>query len=288
MAEAAATPVAAPAAAAPTAAPTAVQTTTPVATPAVTPAAWTSNLTPEFQNYVTEKGFKDPASVLDAYQNLERLRGVPEERLVKLPDRHDDKDGWNSAYTKLGRPEKPEGYPVNPEDAKSDKAQVATVQKMFHEAGLSIRQAEILSNQMRDYSTAQKTDTDTKALAKRESEDSALRTKWGAATEQNTQVARQAAKTFGLTTEKIDAIEKALGFSGTMELFHNIGLKVGEPDFVTGNNPGNRIMTPDQASVKIKQLMSDPHFSKRYVEGEASANDEMTRLHQWANPSANE
>lgn len=254
--------------------------------PAPTPVApdWKGALSDDLRSYAEGKGFKDPGTVLDGYRNLEKLRGVPSERLVTVPDRHDDTEGWNGVYNRLGRPEKPEGYNI-PVPDKTQEQYVGEVQKIFHESGLTIRQAEILNSKMNNYTTELKTAAETARQTTFKSEETALKTEWGAAFDQNMNVSRQAAKTFGLTTEKIDAIEKAMGFSATIKLFQQIGSKLGESDFVTGNGPSGRgALTPDQAKAQIKVKTEDKNFWNRYLEGEGSAREEMEALHKWANP----
>src|SRR5690242_20907106 len=54
---------------------------------------------------------------LESYQNLEKMRGVPAERLLTLPDDKSDEATRNAFYEKLGRPKEAAGYEF--EDRKS-------------------------------------------------------------------------------------------------------------------------------------------------------------------------
>lgn len=253
-------------------------------TPPATTTDWKTGLSDDLRQYIDTKGFKDPGTLADGYRNLERLRGVPSERLVTVPDRHDDEPGWTAAFNRMGRPEKADGYNI-PITDDSQKAYVAEVQKIFHESGLTVRQAEILNTKMNQYVETQKTVQTTAQQTQATQEESALKGEWGVAFDQNINLGRQAAKTFGLTTEKIDAIQKVLGFKDTVKLFHQIGSKLGEADFVTGQGPdGKGALTPDQAKGKIEQKKVDTNFWKRYLDGEGSAMEEMEQLHKWAFP----
>src|SRR5690606_18358521 len=95
-------------AAAPAAATT--TTTTPAAPAATTTTQttatdWTSGFSDDLKGFVQNKGFKDPASVLDSYRNLEKLMGTPKERLLRLPENMDDANAMGEIYTRLGRPQ---------------------------------------------------------------------------------------------------------------------------------------------------------------------------------------
>lgn len=252
------------------------------AAPAAAGAApeWTSGLDDGMKGFVGNKGWKNPADVLTSYQNLEKLVGAPQDKIVKLPD-GDDEAGWNAVYSKLGRPEKPEGYKFDmPKDADPEFAKWA--QANFHKNGLSGKQAENMVKAWNEYQagivTAQKTELEQAITQERQQ----LQREWGAAYETNTKIASRAAKEFGVTAEVIDAMEIAMGHDGVMKFFHSIGSKLGEGSFVMGNPNSDGALTPDQAKQRIGQLQSDNEFVKKYTAGDAAARREMERLHKMA------
>lgn len=263
----------------------AAETTAPPVTPSTpTTGDWQTTLSPELKDYATTKGFKDPGAVLDGYRNLEKLRGVPEDRLLKLPEKADDVEGWNQIFNKLGRPDKPENYNIQVAEEK-DKVYVAAVQKMFHESGLTTKQAETFHNKMTEYAAGLKKDQATAELARAESDVAGLKKDWGMAFDQNVKVGAQAAKTFGLTPEVLDSLQKSMGYAPVMKLFHNIGSKLGEADFVTGSGPDGRgVLSPEQARARINSLTKDQNFAKRYTSGDTAARSEMEQLHRWLAP----
>ena len=85
------------------------------------------------RGYAQNKGWKAPADVLKSYREFEKFKGVPQERLLALPDKEDDAEGWAKVHARLGRPEKPEDYALdtgNPEHS-------AMIAKVMHESGIS-------------------------------------------------------------------------------------------------------------------------------------------------------
>lgn len=249
-----------------------------------TPADWISGISDEgVRSWVTTKGFKDPAAVATSAWNLEKLIGVPQDRIVKLPG--DDKpEAWNEVYTRLGRPENADGYKIpvpeggNPEFAK-------TAAAWFHEAGLGQKQAEKLAGKWNEY-MGQQAQAQQDALAAAGTEQAGkLKTEWGASHDANIAIAQKAAKAFGFNEQAIDALQQAMGYDGVMKMLHSIGSKIGEDNFVGGGGaPSGGASSPDAAKAEIALLRKDGDFTQRLLRGDAEAKTKWSRLHQQAFP----
>lgn len=261
------------------AAPPAGGTPPPAAQPAGTPADWMGGLSPEMKGFAENKGFKEPAHVLESYRNLEKAFGVPKERLLTLPENMDDAKAMGEIYGRLGRPDKPEGYKIpTPEGVAPEFSKWASGK--FHELGLTTKQGEALASAWNERLTAQQQQQVAAMTAAAEQQVSTLKTKWGAAHEQNTKVASGAARAFGVDGETLDKLESVLGYQKTMEFFHGIGSKLGEDQFIDGGRGDNKfgLMTPDGAQAKIETLMSDGEWTKRYLAGGLAERQEMEHL----------
>lgn len=256
---------------------------TPAApTPAQSSGDWTASFNDELKGYVQNKGFKDSAAVLESYRNMEKLIGE-KEKIVRVPDRDDDVEGWNAFHKRIGRPEKPEEYKVPFEDKEFG----AFAQKTFHELGLSAKQGEALAAKLAEHQNATLSKITEEQTLRYQQDDSALKKEWGAAYEQNVGVARKAVANFGMTASQVDALEKALGYKGVMDFAYNLGKKIGEDQFVgsgQGGGTGFGKLSPAAAQERIQSLMKDPSFGKRYLEGDHAAVEEMNRLHGFARP----
>lgn len=246
---------------------------------------WMSGFDDDLKGYVQNKGFKDPAMVLDSYRNLEKLVGAPKDRLVKLPEKADDQAGWNEVFMKLGRPGTAKDYKIPMPEKGGDEAFANSAKEMFYEAGLSQSQAEKVATKWNAYVAGTEQERFQAQQVKNQGEETTLKKEWGAAFDQNVNIGKKAAATFGLDGATIDKLESVLGFSGTVKLMHNIGSKLGEDGFVTGGRANfGGALTPEQAKNKIYQLRSDGDFVKRYAQGDKAALDEMTKLHGFAYP----
>lgn len=257
------------------------QTPAPQAPAPQAPSDWTTGFNDDLKGYVQNKGFKDPSTVVDSYRNLEKLLGA-KEKLVRLPDKDDDMEGWNGVYQKLGRPEKPEDYGFKMQDEAFGK----WAQGTFHELGLSAKQAEKLVEKWNGFAEGTlKTKTES-YQQKLNQEAESLKKEWGAAYDQQIAVAKRAAQGLGVSPEQIDGLEQVMGFAGVMKFMSSLGSKLGEGKFVGSDSgqTGFGTLTPEAAKNRIQTLRQDPGFVDRYIKGDAAAREEMDKLHRWANP----
>lgn len=245
---------------------------------------WYDSFKDENKAYVQKKGFASPEVAMESYINLEKLVGVPKEKLLRLPDNMDDAKALSEIHSRLGRPEKPEGYKIQ-EMKGADKETAAWMEGTFHEAGLSGKQAALLAQKLVERTTALNKADQQKASDLALQQESELKTKWGAAYDQNRATASRAATEFGLDGDTIDKMESAMGFSKVMDFLHAVGSKMGEPSFQAGKPGGfNGAMTPIQANDRIKELSKDIAFVQKLSTGDVAARTEWDRLHKFAYP----
>jgi len=242
------------------------------------PTEWQSGLNDDLKSYVQTKGFKDPASVLDSYRNLEKLVGV-KDKLLQVPDNLGDEKAMAAVWDRLGRPTKPEEYGIKSENEAFTKWYTETA----HKLGLNRNQAEALFKSYDEYSKAEITAFEAQQKAANEKLVNELKTKWGAAYDQNVSVAKQAAVQFGVDEAMVTKLESVLGFQKTMEFFNAIGSKIGESEFVEGKPASaNKAYTPEGAKAKINDLMNDKDFVRKYIDGDQQSRQEMERLNKFA------
>jgi hypothetical protein len=247
---------------------------------------WMTGLSPEMTGYVQNKGFKDPGSVLESYVQLEKLMGAPKERLLRLPEKDDD-PAWGDVYERLGKPKDAKEYAIKVPENMGDPKFADWARSTFHEIGLPKKQADALSSKWNDYIQSHSTQAKQTMQAKFQEQELGLRSEWGQAHEKNTQVAKMAAKEFGIDGDTLDKLESVLGFAGTMKFMHKIGSGLGEDRFVSpdGGNNFSGMMAPAQAQQKLNALKADPAWVAKYTAGDAAATAEVARLHKMMSPS---
>lgn len=259
-------------------------TETPVGTAGANPqgsAAPTPDWYSGFQDeglkaYAQNKAWKDPASMVDSYRNLEKLVGV-KEKLLQVPDNLGDAKAMEEVWKRLGRPEKPEEYGIKAGNEKFGE----WFSKTAHELGLNRNQAEALFKKYDEFAGAEQAQTEAQLKAESDKLINDLKTKWGAAHDQNLAVAKQAATQFGIDADMLNKMESSLGFAKTMEFLHSVGSKIGEPSFESGKPLKAAVqLTPAQARERINQLIQDKDWSAKYVNGGVQEREEMERLNK--------
>lgn len=244
---------------------------------------WYGSFNDELKGYVEQKGFQGPEAVTDAYRNLEKLMGVPKERLLKLPTA-EEADKWGEVYDKLGRPSDPEHYSFDSLGEGVDENFAAQMRSAFHEAGLNTNQTEKILNTYKGYVDQVNQGLETQKQEMLVKQEQNLKKEWGAAYEKNINYAKRAAKAFGLNDEKIGKLQDALGLDGTLMFLQEIGSKTMEDDFVGADSQGNAfgVMSPNVAKNKIETLKKDRSFQERLMKGDSQAKAEWNSLHEYA------
>lgn len=246
-----------------------------------TPSDWTTGLNEDLRGYVQNKGFKDVSAVVDSYRNFEKLIGVPQDRVIKLPTKEDD-PAWGDVYERLGRPKDSKEYNI-PVPKGGDEKFAEWAKGTFHELGLSKSAGEKLAGKWNEYAQNLQQSRATAYSQQTEKDVEGLRKEWGMAHDKHVSIAQQAASTFGIDGNMIDRMESAMGYSGLMKFLHKIGSGLGEGKFVSSGSGGNKfgdVMTPDAARSRIQALRNDPDFTRRYLAGEAAARAEFENLHK--------
>jgi len=237
----------------------------------------------ETRGYVESKGFKDSESLADAYRNLEKLRGVPAEKLLTLPG--DDKpESWAPIYNRLGRPEKVDGYELTiPEGAPETFG--PEMSGKFHELGLSKKQGQALADWWNELVVKSNGADKEAAGASFDTQVAALKSEWGAAFDQNLDRVSEFAEKAGIDENTAAKLRGALGVDGFAKMLDGMmgkfGIKLGESQFHTGGeNTGFGRLSPSASRAKRQELQSDPDFMAKWVAGSKKEVDQVNKLYE--------
>jgi hypothetical protein len=264
--------------------------TATAAAPAAAPAApaagnWFDGFNDDLKGYTQNKGWRDPAATVESYRNLEKLVGVPQDQIIKLPGGDAPPEAWNDIWNRLGRPSDPKEYGFQAPEGQ-DPAFSEWMGKTFHDAGVPKSMAEKIAAAYAEFGQQVGTQQQEARQAQLATEAAGLKTKWGAAHDQNIGIARQAAQGLGLDGATIDALEAGMGFTKVMELFHTLGTRMGEGGFVGGDRgQQSGVLTPEAAQQRIQALRKDTEFLNKYAAGDEKARREFEQLHKWAYPA---
>lgn len=255
-------------------------------TPTASSAHWSDSFADaDLKGYTQSKGWKDPSELANSYRQFEKLQGVPQDRIIKLPEKSDD-PAWQDINYRLGVPKSAKEYQFDvPEGMTKDFAESA--KDWFHKSGIPKAAAEKVVKSWNEHVVGMINTEKANFEAQKVEQTSSLKKEWGAAFEQNVNMANAAAKMFGINQQQVEALGKSMGPAAAMKFLHSLQVKVGEDSFVNGHQNSNNfsgIMTPDQAKAQIELRKKDPDFSSRLLKKESNATNEWTNLHKMAHP----
>lgn len=248
-----------------------------------------AGLSTESLAMVTDRKWKGVDDAITSYRHLEKMVGVPHDRIIKIPGEKDGPEAWTQMYDRLGRPKDASGYQIPlPEGDKGEFAKAMA--PLFHKAGLTQSQVQTLATEYNTMLAAEQTKQTEAAKLAHQAEMSQLQQEWGAKWQQNNDAVDKAAEAFGFTKDQLLGLKNAMGPRAAMNFLLNIASKIAvEGAFHTGNpDAGFAAMTPAVAQAKIAELKKDKAFVQRFSSADPEvrtrARDEIQRLHQIAFP----
>lgn len=248
---------------------------------------WTTTLDDDSKGYIANKGFKSPAEVLNSYRNLEKLHGAGPEKLVKLPEDMNTPEG-RALRERLGAPKEAKDYGLDKIMPAADKGGDPKLAEwaagVFHEIGLPVRDAEKIMTRLNERNQASLTAAKENYVSMLSQGETALKKEWGAAYDQNINLARQGMKALELDGKEVDGLERMIGRERLFKKLKSIGAGVGEGVFVGGRPAADGALAPEQARQKLKELNGDPVWAKRFLSGETEAKQQMEKLQRMAYP----
>lgn len=245
--------------------------------------------------YVANKGWTSAADVIKSYQGAESLIGRDPSTLLTMP-RADDPVGLRAVHSKLGMPETADKYEFDAPaegNVPANEDYMTWARGAFHKAGLSTAQAKQLVAENNAYAQAQFDKSVEDYDLSVQTDKTALLKEYGGGHERMMNAATAAAKSLNFTSEMIDALERTIGYGGTMKFFVGLGTKMSEDGFESGDQ-GNKggfggQSTPDEAKQQWEAMKIDPAESAALRDnqhpGHKAAKEKQTKLFAIMYPS---
>jgi hypothetical protein len=241
------------------------------------PQPWTAGFDEDTNAYVQNKGWKDPADLLNSYKNLEKFAGGSK-NLVEIPGEDADIDRLSQFYNKLGRPESPDKYGIEAGEG-LDAELTEWYKNTSHELGLTGKQAKALFEKWNETVSQRETAMQQETVRQQEQDIQSLKKEWGQAYENQIDAGRRAVNALGYDQNQLNAMEDKLGTAEMLKLFAQIGSKMGEDSFAGGERSGGSFgLTPAAARQQIADLKLDSGFMSKYTSGDKDAIAKMTKL----------
>jgi hypothetical protein len=251
---------------------------TSASAPAGNNGVWSASFDEGTQAYVSAKGWQSPTDLLTSYRNLEKFAGGSK-NLLELPGVDADESAWDQVYNRLGRPDSPDKYGIEPPEGGSPEL-TEWFKGTAHKLGLTAKQAQALyqewngmSGTMQEKMQAQMAQESERALG-------SLKQEWGQQFDSMVDSGKRAVRALGLDEGKLSDMESKLGTAEMLKLFATLGQKMGEDSFEGGERSGSGAfgLTPAAAKQQISDLRSDQRFMQEYINGNPDAVNKMKRL----------
>lgn len=238
---------------------------------------------PELSEFVGKKGWKDPASAVNSYRELEKMIGGEK---IPVPKDANDRAAWDVVWKRLGRPDSADGYGLGKREG-ADPEFAKFAEGMFHEMGLPTHIGQSLADKFAEYGAKAQAAQEERFSQSVAADLEHLKSMdgWGPAYEAKSAAVHAALDAFKIPPETFSTIERALGTKATANLFADIGEKMGEAKQVTpegSRGTADKFLTPALASERIKILKSDPDWRAKYTRGDLAAVNELSNLQKIA------
>ena len=235
--------------------------------------SWTAGLPEDIRSNESLRKFADFGALAKGYLEMDAYRGSS----VALPGEGASGEDWAAFYGKVGWPETADGYRVPrnlPDGFEFTAKELSAARDVFHQAGLSDRQAQAMLYQVAVRAT------DVQAAAEKAHEEgmAKLRETWGDKFDAHTEVGRRAGIALGLPEDQARALEEAIGSSHlAWQALHAIGVKLGEDRLIHSDSSQLKTGTAE-AQRRIDQVRGA--FNLGEHSDHQSAIDEMYELYR--------
>lgn len=237
---------------------------------------WMSGFDEDSSAFIENKAWKEPADMLSSYRSLEKLVGGSN-NVLEMPSADATPEEMDSFYNSLGRPESVDGYSFElPEGGDSEMFE--WFRNEAHAEGLTDNQAKNLFSKYEAMAEQRMGDVESQMRQNAEQDIADLKKEWGRDYDKNIDSGTRAVRALGYDEAALSGLEAKMGTSEMLKLFSNIGAKMGEDSFVSGEGSDSFGNTAAGARQQLADLKTDSQFMDKYLSGDKDAVAKYTRL----------
>jgi len=266
------------------------------------PQDWKESLSEDLRSHPVFEKFKlgegealvgVPPSLIKSHAEQQKLVG--RDKIPVPPENATDED-WGEVWSRLGRPETPEGYELKiaedlPDIVKNDIDEdlMSGFRGICHKAGIIPAQAQMVLDWFLPANAKKKEQRDQEGEEFRQRSEATLRKEWGRAYDEKIMLSQNTFAHFAaqLGEERCERLMNLMDDSDAgndpllLALFAQIGDAIGE-DVIAGKATTSFALTPEQAGTEITKIFGDkdhPYHHKDHPEHKMAV-QRMAELHE--------
>jgi hypothetical protein len=253
--------------------------------------SWRETLPADLRDNPSLRSINDIPSLAKSYVHAQSLVGADK---VVIPKDNASQEEWSNFFSKVGRPGnandyklgRPENFPEQYFDADMNNHMM----QVFHESGLSSKQAKLLHSKYMEYVNTRINQNTQQAQQQSEQAIAALKQQYGPDFNVRVAAAQRAIQRFG-SQELISYLDKSgLGNNPELiKLFSNVGMSLTESRADGSGDSSFGGVSPTQAQAELDQLRADKDFIKQLTDksvlGHKEAAKKWQQLHAIAFPA---
>lgn len=242
------------------------------------PSSFQESLSEEFRGVSALQKFNDVNGLAKSYLELERLLGYEK---IPMPKADAKPEEWESVWSRLGKPQKPEEYKfegIPAEEAKKiDPKFLDKIRPLLHEANLTQKQADAVVSKFIELDKAMMNDLQNTLQSELQREWESLKKDWGNAYDSMRDIASRA-----LDSTKIEGVWEWAEKAGVIDdpMFARIMAHFGQglsEDVLRGGG-GSGTLTPKAAETEYNMIMSNKEKREAYLKGDKALVAQVTEL----------
>tara|TARA_E500000318_G_C3568128_1_gene216586 strand:+ start:5352 stop:6134 length:783 start_codon:yes stop_codon:yes gene_type:complete len=238
---------------------------------------FTDTLPEDIRNEPSLKNFTNAGDLAKSYLHANRMVGSDK---IAIPGKHSTDEDWQQVYSKLGRPEKSDGYEFNFEIPEENQQIINNFSDIAHKNGLTNNQANAVLDFYNQIQTDANQSAETLAQSNLVEKDTELRKEWGLNYDKNLSIADNVFKAHFAEGMNTLTLEDGTMLGNHPEFIKSLvalGKNFSEDQLTKENSPG---ISPADAQREIAKLQaSEPYMNKNHPNHEMAV-QEVAQLYK--------
>jgi len=245
---------------------------------------WLDGYSIEDRAYIENKGWKDPAAILNSYKHaVQRIGGDPTDA-IQVPD-WDNEEQVSEFRAKIGVPQEASGYPeLEVQTADGQAMPLDEVNRIAHQIGLTPAQRAQLAMITSQLIDSERSHSEAQFAAQVAQESKEVMAEYGKTPKEFDAMVKRGIQALGFTQDDSRQLTQAIGVKKAVKILSTVAAATTEKAVV---NDGDSLGSMGQMSQEVARkrrslLIKDDNFRKRMFDGDVQAIEEWNKIQEAA------